>query len=372
MTEETFVRELERRADAIQPTSLSFRDVQGRAHRIRRRRRVAAASAVAAAVALVAIIPTVLSGGSGSHAPEPAPPLPAHTAYLHDGQVTLPDGGTVDVDVDNANVSELGVLTDGRIVMAMTKPYAVRVYEPDGTLQEQYRVQANVITMSASDDAVAWVAEDYTVRVLSAGVEEPAELPGIPMPGEGVGSIDAVLDAEHLLVGDYSTTTGEVTPDGYRELTTGEPLRVTDVSPDGKTWAVQYADDADEQFGCAGLYDPESAEMIARSCDTAGLRFAPDGEHLLGMLGDNNMAGEVSTFDLDLEEVGRFDPEGRTTVVSRAAWADADHLLVTTADWQTNTWSLVRVGLDGADPEVVVPSTKGRNPETVVEFLLSE
>ncbi|MDF1604008.1 hypothetical protein [Nocardioides sp. YIM 152315] len=374
MTEETFVRELERRADDVHGVPLSFHTVRGRAHRIRRRRRAAAAVGVAAAVAAVVMVPAALTGGGSDKAPEPAP-VPTDTpgaSVLHDGVVTLPDGQTVPLDVDNADVSQLVVLTDGRIVLAMMQPSPIRVYAPDGTLEARYPAQSNAITASAQDDAVAWVAKDFTVRVLSSGVAEPAELPGIPMPGESPGSIDAVIDAEHLLVGDWNTTTGELTPQGYEELTTGEPFRVSDVSPDGELWAVQYADDADPQFGCSGLYDPDPAQMVARGCGTANLRFSPDGQHLFGLAGDNNMWGIGATYDLDLQEVGRYESAGNGDVLSRAAWADATHLLVARTNWKTSRWSLERVGLAWGDAAVVVPEEPGRNPEIVQEFLLSE
>jgi hypothetical protein len=373
MTEETFVRELERHADRVHGAPLSFEDVRGKAHAIRRRRRATAAGVVAAAVALMVVVPTVLAGGlvGEPDAPEPAPPVPGRTAVLHDGRLTLPDTSTVDLDVDNADVSELGVLTDGRIVLAMMQPYAVRVYEPDGSLQEQYRVAANTITVSPGDDAVAWVAKDLSVQVLESGVTEPATFPGIPMPGEAAGSVDAVTDSGHLLVGDFSTTTHELTTDSARELRTSQPFRVTDVSPDGTLWAVQYPDDSDPQYGCSGLYDPEGQRMTARSCETNGLRFSPDGEHVLSRFAENiGQSSEVTVLDLDLKPVTSFEPDGR--VIKEAAWADATHMLVSVARLKDDRWSLVRVPIDGSDQETLQGPVPGRNPELASEFLLSE
>jgi hypothetical protein len=372
MSQETFERELARRAEDVRGAPISFEDVRGRAHAIRRRRRVAAAGAVAAAVALVVIVPSLLGGHAGkrSEGPDPAHPVPGHTAVLHDGTVTLPDGSAVDVGVETGDATQLGVLTDGRILLALQHPYVVRVIAPDGTRHADYPVAANVITLSARDDVAAWVGDDYRIRVLSAGAERPAVMHGVPMPGEGVGSIDAVLDAGHLLAGDFATTTHEITAEGAVPLRLSRPMRVDDVSPDGSLWAVSYPDDADPQFGCSGLYDPDADRLVAKNCATSGLRFAPGGEHLLGMRGDNNMAGSVEVFDLDLEQVGSFSPD--PAVVSRAAWADADHLVVTTADWHDNQWSLVRVAVDGTDPQVLEGPDTGGNPETEVEYLLSE
>lgn len=376
MTEETFTHELERRADTVEGVPLSFEDVRSRARGIRRRRRAVAAGAAAAAVAVAILVPAVLTGGTprsdGPH-PAPARPTAPGASVLHDGVVTRPDGSTVPVDVSHEDVVQLGVLTDGRIVVALQRPYAVRVYAADGTVEATYPVQANVISMSPDDSVAAWVDEDYRTAVLQSGVAEPVTMDGPPSPGgESPGSIDAVLDAEHLLVGDYTTTTGVLTPAGVEDLTTSEPLRVTDVSPDGDLWAVAFIPDENEQFGCAGLYDAAADRVTARSCDVSGLRFAPDGRHLLSLRGDNFMFGEGTILDLELQPVGSFESAGNGDVISRAAWADATHVLVGRTDWTTSTWSLVRVGLAWDDPQVVVPEGPGGNPEVVAEFVLSE
>ena len=373
---EALSRELHSRADDIYGAPIFFEDVRGQAHRIRRRRRATAAAAIAAAVAVVAAVPAVLSGSlDRADGPQPARPAPthsAHTAVLHDGRVTMPDGRTVGVDVATKDVQQLGVLTDGRIVVAMTKPYAVRLFSSDGKPLSTYPVAANVITMSPRDDAVAWVADAFTVRVLASGAAEPTMLPGIPMPGESAGSIDAVLDPQHLLVGDHTTTSGELTADGVRDLRTSEPLRVSDVSPDGGLWAVSFMATEGRDLGCAGLYDPDSDEVVARRCDVSDLTFAPDGRHLLGWYGENNMVSDVSVLDRDLKKVGGFAPEGRTAAVSRVAWADATHLVAGVTDWKASTWSLEWVDLAGGDPEVLEGPAAGGNPERVAEYLLSE
>ena len=56
---------------------------------------------------------------------------------------------------------------------------------------------------------------------------------------------------------------------------------------------------------------------------------------------------------------------------ARAAWADADHVLAVVAGLEDRQWTLVRVGLDGTDPEVLEGPVSGPNPETHQEFLLS-
>jgi hypothetical protein len=380
--EKTFTEALTRRADAVHGAPLTFEDVRGRAHRIRRRR-AGAAAVVAAVVAAVIVLPLALTGGTDRSAPDPAPdPSPSLSvvpgaSVLHDGVLTLPDGSTVPLDVDNADVEQVGVLTDGRVVVASSRPYAVLVFSPQGRLESEYPVAANAITMSADDRLVAWVDETFRIAVLESGVAEPATLHGIPMPGESPGSIDAVLGSGcasggcTVLGGDYSTTTTETTATGARGLVTSEPLRITDVSPDGRLWAVTLPrPDADPQFGCSGLYDPEAERLVAENCDTSSLHFAPDGRHLTGARGDNNMFGQVDVFDLDLQRVGTYSPAPR--VISRIAWADDAHVLAVVAGLEDRQWSVVRVGLDGSDPEVVEGPAAGGNPEMSTEYLPSE
>ncbi|HYF72943.1 MAG TPA: hypothetical protein VD864_08980 [Nocardioides sp.] len=379
MTEETFVRELERRADhafgGAPGAPLTFDDVRGRARSIQRRRRGAVAGAVAAVVALAVLVPTVLAGGSDRSQgvdPAPEPSVASGASVLHDGTLTLPDGTTVTLDVDNADLHQLGVLADGRIVVPTNQPSRLRVFAPDGTPAAELPIGATLIRMSPDGDAVAWMEGDGSVMVLRSGSPDPVELGAVEAQDPYYPMIDAVVDAEHVLVGDGNTTTTEVTSEGVRPLSTSEPLRVTDVSPDGDLWAVQYADDADPQFGCVGLYEPEAAEMVARNCESSGLRFSPDGEHLLGGRGDNGMLGDATVFDRDLDVVGRWESEGRGDVLKSVAWADADRLLVSETNWKTSSWTLARVDLTWSDREVLDGLEGGGNPEMMSEFLLSD
>jgi hypothetical protein len=380
MTEETFVRELERQARSVHAAPLTFDAVRDRAHRIRRRRQAAATGAVAAVVALALLVPTVLGGQHRSRAPEPAP-APAvapGTSVLHDGTLTRPDGSTVDIGVDNADVTRLGVLRDGRVVVATTRPYAVTVYASDGAEQRRYDVQLNDVTMSADDTLAAWIGADFRVRVLESGHATPTTLPSVSPGGESPGAIDAVLGSDcaaggcTVLAGDGTTTTTAATVDGATRLRTARPLRVIDVAPDGSSWSVQYPEDTEPQFGCAGLYDPDARRMTAHRCDLAGLLFSPDGEHLMGLAGDNNMADRVDVVDRDLRDAGSFRPGGPAQVVSRAAWADSGHLLVAVAGLQGDEWSLVRVDTSGSAAGTVDGPTPGRNPELVTEYRLSD
>jgi hypothetical protein len=150
-------------------------------------------------------------------------------------------------------------------------------------------------------------------------------------------------------------------------------MRVDEVSPDGRTWAVTFPPtDAGQQYGCVGLYDPAARRVTARTCETAQLRFSPDGRHLVGGFFDNGSARAVQVLDDRLDVVRTYDPG--PAVVSRVGWTDAGRVLAATADaaGSAAAWSLVTVAVDGGDPVVEEGPVDGRSPEQLSEFVLSE
>lgn len=363
MSQDMLERELARRADDVHGAPLSFADVRGKAVSIRRRRRASVAGAVAAVVALVVIVPTALGGGDrpGSDDVDPAPPRPVTGAILEDGLITLPGGEELPVDLAAADAQTWVVLDDGQVVVARNNPTRVDVYSPDGERRD-YPVMYTHVVGSATGDAAAWIEEDGTVRVLASGAAEPVALGQVEVDPDLGAMVDVVLGPDRVLVGD-GTATIDVTADGAVPLETSRPLQVEDASPQGILWAVSYADDADPQFGCAGLYDPASGALVAESCDTASLRFSPDGQHLTGALGDNGSWGSVEVFDTELREVLSFDPPGRQ-VVTDWAWVDAETLRVVVVDTSGDPqWSVVLVPIDGGPTTVETGPTPGEFPE---------
>lgn len=377
-TQDELTRALHDQADRIGGHPIGLDDVRGRARGIRRRRW--AATAAVTAVVLAVALPVGVGAWRALDRTDPpvAPsPAPSHgAAILHDRVVTLPDGDLVRVDVDSSDVSEFGVLTDGRIVMANSDRMAIQVFSSYGTLEVQYPVETTALTMGPTDETAAWIDGDDVVQVLESGTADPVTLGALRPSRFTPFGVDAVVGDDcasgqcRVLAGDGTTTSREITIDGVQDLGTAEPLRVTDVSPDGALWAVTFPPKGGEQYGCVGLYDPEAEQVTARNCQTSNLMFSPDGEHLLGGRYENNMAGEVTMLDLDLRTVGSYTPSPR--VISRAAWADSTHVVSAVAGLQDNQWSLVRTGIDGGEPEVIDGPVAGDNPEIGTEYLPSQ
>jgi hypothetical protein len=401
MTEETFTRELERRAEHVHGAPLTLDDVRGRARSIRRRRQALVTGAAAAVIATIIAVPVAL-GGSDSTRPDPAPspspsptpsPTPTETgvpvgpgtpgssSVLHDGVLTHPDGTTTPLDVDAADLQQYGVLTDGRVVVPVPGVRLVRVYGPGGHLDAEYDVDLNVITMSADDSLVAWIDTDFRVVVLESGKAEPTTFEWVvPMPGESYGSIDAVYGSDcanggcTLLVGDFATTTHVLTQvsEPAASLETSEALRVSAVRADGQEWAVTFPPGDTEQFGCSGLYDPPADTVTDRNCETTLWSYSPDGTHLVGARGDNAMWGSVEVLDERLDVVLDYRPEDGL-VVKDWGWADAEHLFVVVAGIDADPqWSLLRVPIDGGEPVVLTGPVPGPNPEAASLFSVSD
>ncbi|ANH36799.1 hypothetical protein I601_0346 [Nocardioides dokdonensis FR1436] len=373
---------LQREVSDLHDTPLTLGDVRGRARRIQRRRHgVRAAAAVT--LAAVAVPAVLLLGGTddrtdGVDPATPTPPGTSGTAVLHDGTVTLGDGRTVDLAIGDAAVSSLGVLSDGRMVLTTNTPEVVQVLSADGSEAATYPVELNTFAMGPTDDTAAWIAPDGRVQVLEAGIREPIGLQALPQRRRTFWTVDAVIGDECLMSGsgcrvlasDGDHTTTVVTMEGVADLEADEAFSVSDVSRDGGTWAVAFRPGRNEQFGCSGLYDVASDAVVARTCETSNLEFAPDGQHLLGTRGDNNMDGRVTVLDRDLTTVLTYQGV-RDMVVSRSAWADAEALLLAVVGFEDQQWSLLRVPIDGSDPTTVMGPVDGGNPELESEFLPS-
>ncbi|WP_166133805.1 hypothetical protein [Nocardioides ochotonae] len=375
--------ELDRRADRLPPGRLTLADVQARAGAVRRRRRAAGALAVAAVAAAV-LVPLGLTGQGGDRAVDPATSPRTGDAVLAGDTLRHPDGTTVTLPLDASQVSEVGVLTDGRVVVMATGARVVTVVEPDGTVQAEYPVALNDLTMGQGDDTVAWVDDEGTPQVLEAGQERPVAFVAVgftSVPGGVAGTrVDAVLGTGcadggcEVLAGpdDRSVTNTRLALERPSLVGGGHPMEVTDVSPDGRLWAGVLVPGPDEQFGCAVLYDPAADRVTARSCDTSNLEFSPDGAHVLGWRGDNNMVGEAVALDLDLREVRSVVPAPQEAL-SRVGWADSGGLLVVRTSYDGQDWRLSRLPLEGpAKEELIAGPVAGPNPELGTAYLLSE
>lgn len=124
-----------------------------------------------------------------------------------------------------------------------------------------------------------------------------------------------------------------------------------------------------EQIPCAVVLDPDGTQR-ARTCDTAFLRFSPDGARLQGGSYENDSTARVTLLDTDLETLATIEPTRPTgstgstgPTVSQIAW-ESSRSLVAVERAQVGdrvSWSLVRYSVDDTDtPEVVAGPILGQ------------
>ena len=206
MSEETFVRVLERRADDVRPRHLDLEDVRRSAGRIQRRRRVAVAGGVAAAVAAAILVPTTLLGGSPKSAePEPVPPGPTITpgqTVPYDLEVPLGEpprvlyeraADSVAIDVDGEHALPEGTLQvvpygDGYLALALrenTNTFGASLYQLDAefTQVEDLGPVGEKIAASPDGRRVAWMEVAPKGPALLVVAEDGQVVQQLPLPG---------------------------------------------------------------------------------------------------------------------------------------------------------------------------------------------
>lgn len=371
--------ELRSRADGLHAAPVSFEGVRGRARTIRRRRAAGTTGVVAAALALVLVVPSLLGalGMQRSERPQPAPPgheQVQRPTVLHAGTFTLPDGTERDLGLRPGDVSQFGALADGRLVLANQARSRIEVYD-GSALTATYDVDLLVLNVSTSGRLAAWT-QGSRVQVLESGHPRPVALARMPVRAGTLPMVDAVTGRDcagggcRAIVSDGTRTTSVVSTTAVRDLPGAPAFRVTDVSPDGRTWAVAFPPRGQGQYGCAGLYDVAGAGVTGRTCAAASLEFSPDGRHLLGADFENNMTQRVTVLDRDLEPVLVYDAAPRA--VSRLTWEDGAHLLAGLVDLDGSRWSLESIAIDDGSTATLDGPARGGNPEILSEYAFSE
>ena len=369
MSEQTFVRELERRADDVQPRHLRFEDVRASAYRIRRRRRVAVAGGVAAVVAAAILVPTALLGGSPKSAePEPVPPGPTITpgqtvpydldAPLGDAPRVLyqhaADSVAIDGDGEHdlpSGTSQVVPYGDGFLALADGEnptPVQLRLYRLDADYEvvEDLGPVGSAIRASADGRRAAWmeVAPNEAFLVVA---EDGEVVQRLPLPEGNIGypvgftATGTVYNIEKLDGG--GTWTWEVAV-GDERTPVPHLGYVWDASPVSDLVVGDTRFDSKKNLPCAGAV--AGSELLWERCWYRLEDLSPDGSLVIGYP-DEGIPSYQRLTVLDArtgEMVVEFDGGRRATVVE-AAWEDDGHVLAVVQ--QGNRQAILRLGLDG-------------------------
>ena len=367
MSEETLVRELERRAGDVQPRHLRFEDVRATAYRIRRRRRLTACGAAAAVVAAVLVVPGLVVG-SPDGGPEPAPPAP-----------TITPGQTVPFDLDAPQGDPPGVLyqrADPPVAIDADGEHDL----PEGTYQVTPYDDGYLAMASTEKGQHATRTELYRLSSDFGVAEDKGEV--VPMlavtPGGGrvawtevaPGHTGTVVVDDGTDVQRVTLPTGQVgypyafTADGvvYHRQTKQEDLGFWELTADGESHEVQGLEhvwDAsassnllvgvtrfpDSGLPCVGAVRDDV--RLWQRCGYTLEELSPDGSMVFGYP-DRPTPGHAQLTVLDAETgdpVVAFDGSQQAQVVGQPAWEDDGHVLAVVQ--QGGRQAVLRLGLDG-------------------------
>jgi hypothetical protein len=395
--------ELHDRVDTITDSPLTFGDVRGKAHSIRRRR--TAISVVAAAAAVAVIVPTAAFAshhvGGNSHSLPPATqnvtPTPSTTpptattipdgqqpapgvldvsdlptgveprmSYVTDGHVLHQvDGSTLDIGTRHAVVGFVSMY-DGSTVWQTSdgqNPY-VEVQDASGNLQAPVASGWD-LAVNVAHTAAAWVSPDGQVMVWRDGAAEPTPL-GDPITagtdlriGAVTGACDGPDCTVYVNVADASGASSwqpwEVTASGSQRLLDGSFLSIADESDAGLTIGLTRVTD----FGtCSKLAGGGEFQGFS-TCKHKLESFSPNGSLVLAgpAYGDGIGSGVIAMYDVGSSLQFKRQSGAKTqSFYPEAQWENNTHALAPV--FQDGQWAIVRFASDGS-MEYAVPPVKG-------------
>ena len=363
-------RTFDQRVRDLHESPLTLEHVKGKAKRIRRTRRVAATAAGVAVAAV--IIPIAVFAGQGlvdeDSGPGPADtPSPNPTAtdtgspgfgYLEGRTLHLEDGSTVELPERYQSVTVLG-----------EDIFATRNNDDTGQDTLDVIIERSIVTESVEVQSGPVISDDQNViAYLEPGGSLVTRFEG---GGSGVSTdlgpnaslaavtgepgCDAARPCRVFVNDDTQGAPTVIDLLGEREEPVPGALKVSDANDDG---LVTVQNDSSDTGSCGGIYDSRASAYLWETCDYFLFDLSPDSQYVDATHAYLDGAGNSYAAILDAatgDELARLDPpEG---LIRQTAWQDDEHLLATVYD--TEGWSIYRLGVDRTVEQVVGPSTKG-------------
>ncbi len=334
-------------------------------------RRIAGSLAAAAvSLSIVACAGDTEPAPASTPAAEPGveQPLPPQVPYLQGVTLHLPGGDSwtlprrYDVGRLLGDVF-VGVAYDG------TGEGKLQGIHRDGTIDE-YGAIISPIAANQAGTTLAWLNGDR--RLQTRWAEDGVDLGVMSryvVPRRVVGGPNCYEDQDGCVVfHDHRGQAHTADSHGIDDSFFPGALSVDDATESG---AVAVQTSVTDAGSCSAVLDLKAEvqkRMVAKTCEHSLGRFSPDGAHLSAYEAYRDGIGMSYVAVLDattLEEVTRFSPAG---FIATAMWEDDDHLLVNTYDYEQGTWSVERLGLDGAAVTVLGP-VRGKDVQPAFTLL---
>ena len=384
-------RTLREHAEGVHGAPLAFDDVRGRATSIRRRRRLASGLGVAAAIAV--IVPTAMFATQGDDSsPQPATALPTVTDTNTPSPTSTPVMGSDPHALDVTGLPTgappaVPLVTDGDLTVASTGEASVR-WTPDGVVVEAGGQtfgpypSSSGLARNAAGTAVAWATDEGEVMTWQDGYAEPNTLPNPGLQGMRVVAVTGDGCVTGKVAGDCLVYVSGSDQNGVQKSVVIGRGATTPVDPGGSIIGVRDANEAGRVLGitevddtrpgtCSVVVDPavSGSTPLLATCDYALDEFSPDGSYVLASdtYGDGIGSGTIAVFETDGDRLSYRNNRSAKDIrfYNSAVWEDDTHVLFTL--FQDGTWSMVRMGVDGA-LELALPPQAGKAEEVPWHF----
>jgi hypothetical protein len=150
----------------------------------------------------------------------------------------------------------------------------------------------------------------------------------------------------------------------------GSIIGVRDANEAGRVLGITEVDDT-RPGTCSVVVDPavSGSTPLLATCDYALDEFSPDGSYVLASdtYGDGIGSGTIAVFETDGDRLSYRNNRSAKDIrfYNSAVWEDDTHVLFTL--FQDGTWSMVRMGVDGA-LELALPPQAGEAEEVPWHF----
>jgi hypothetical protein len=271
-----------------------------------------------------------------------------------------PDGTTARAPRRVVNAVPLG---DGWVVQVGGRGWpSVRQLRADGSVRREWQRTGYGLAVSPEGGAVAFTIKGGKVRVLDRGGRRVTRMPAVParwtspavVTGDDCRESETSTGCAVLVGNERGTMSWATSSHGivdtlpFRSVTTGRG-----------PWVGGYTSFSDEG-SCSVMR--RGLRVRWTTCRNSLSAISPDERHVLGLPAylDGLGPGRLDLLDLRTgQRVRSWTSSRRDSVVYfDEVWEDADHVLVVTFDGD-ETWSVVRLGLDGSLEYAVPPRRSG-------------
>ena len=285
--------------------------------------------------------------------------------YADHGTVHLADGSVVKAPGRGA-LTGFTELTGGTMVYLTQQQHtsSVEVVEKGGKHFGPYPT-ASVLAVNTGHTLAAWLAPDGTPTTWQNGLKKPISLPQ-PIPGSNLrmAAVTGTSCSHGATCRVFATSWKDTTPSGWVVSSTGG---LSHADPQKRLITIRDATDTGQLVGytvvrtngtCSGLVDEGASgkPQVFQTCNHTLDSFSPNGSYVSGGPDVNSGPGQrgVAIYDASGGELVRQDlAHNDAGFLQTKQWEDNSHVLFPL--FQNDTWSVVRLAVDGTMQTAVKP-----------------